>query len=236
MTIQTRIGRRLVGVARHDGMTYFLEILQPLLEGTGVTLHVFLLTLALSVPFGLGLALLRLSPWRLVGRVVNGYIWLMRGTPLMLQMLFIYFALPFVPVIGVRLPDFPAAIVAFVLNYAAYFAEIFRAGIQSIERGQYEAAKVLGLSYGQTMRRVVLPQVVKRILPPMSNETITLVKDTSLIYVLAMNDLLRAARGLVQRDFTTMPFVVAAAFYLLMTLVLTWGFQYLEKRHAVYDD
>ncbi|HQC81596.1 MAG TPA: amino acid ABC transporter permease [Accumulibacter sp.] len=217
-------------------MTYFLEILQPLLEGTGVTLHVFLLTLALSVPFGLGLALLRLSPWRLVGRVVNGYIWLMRGTPLMLQMLFIYFALPFVPVIGVRLPDFPAAIVAFVLNYAAYFAEIFRAGIQSIERGQYEAAKVLGLSYGQTMRRVVLPQVVKRILPPMSNETITLVKDTSLIYVLAMNDLLRAARGLVQRDFTTMPFVVAAAFYLLMTLVLTWGFQYLEKRHAVYDD
>ncbi|HPT51265.1 MAG TPA: amino acid ABC transporter permease [Accumulibacter sp.] len=217
-------------------MTYFLEILQPLLEGTGVTLHVFLLTLALSVPFGLGLALLRLSPWRLVGRVVNGYIWLMRGTPLMLQMLFIYFALPFVPVIGVRLPDFPAAIVAFVLNYAAYFAEIFRAGIQSIERGQYEAAKVLGLSYGQTMRRVVLPQVIKRILPPMSNETITLVKDTSLIYVLAMNDLLRAARGLVQRDFTTMPFVVAAAFYLLMTLVLTWGFQYLEKRHAVYDD
>jgi polar amino acid transport system permease protein len=182
------------------------------------------------------LALLRLSPWRLVGRVVNGYIWLMRGTPLMLQMLFIYFALPFVPVIGVRLPDFPAAIVAFVLNYAAYFAEIFRAGIQSIERGQYEAAKVLGLSYGQTMRRVVLPQVIKRILPPMSNETITLVKDTSLIYVLAMNDLLRAARGLVQRDFTTMPFVVAAAFYLLMTLVLTWGFQYLEKRHAVYDD
>lgn len=217
-------------------MTYFLEILQPLLDGTGVTLRVFLLTLALAVPFGLALALLRLSSWRLVGGVVNGYIWLMRGTPLMLQMLFIYFALPFVPVIGVRLPDFPAAIVAFVLNYAAYFAEIFRAGIQSIERGQYEAAKVLGLSYGQAMRRVVLPQVVKRILPPMSNETITLVKDTSLIYVLAMNDLLRAARGLVQRDFTTMPFVVAAAFYLLMTLVLTWGFHYLEKRHAVYDD
>ena len=95
---------------------------------------------------------------------------------------------------------------------------------------------MLGLTYGQTMRRIVLPQVVKRILPPMSNETITLVKDTSLIYVLAMNDLLRAARGIVQRDFTTMPFVVAAAFYLLMTLALTWGFNYLEKRHAVYDE
>ncbi|HQO28136.1 MAG TPA: amino acid ABC transporter permease [Accumulibacter sp.] len=217
-------------------MNYLLEILGPLWEGTAVTLQVFLLTLLLSVPLGLLLALIRLSPWKIANRLVNGYIWLMRGTPLMLQMLFIYFALPFVPLIGVRLPDFPAAIVAFVLNYAAYFAEIFRAGIQSIERGQYEAAKVLGLSYGQTMRRIVLPQVIKRILPPMSNETITLVKDTSLIYVLAMNDLLRAARGLVQRDFTTLPFVVAAAFYLLMTLLLTWGFHYLEKRHAVYDD
>lgn len=217
-------------------MDYFLAILGPLLEGTGVTLQVFLLTLVLSVPLGLGLALVRISRFRAASGAVNGYIWLMRGTPLMLQMLFIYFALPFVPVIGVRLPDFPAAIVAFVLNYAAYFAEIFRAGIQSIDRGQYEASKALGLSYGQTMRRIVLPQVVKRILPPLSNETITLVKDTSLIYVLAMNDLLRAARGLVQRDFTTMPFVVAAAFYLLMTLVLTWGFQYLEKRHAVYDE
>jgi polar amino acid transport system permease protein len=217
-------------------MDYFLAILPPLLEGTGVTLQVFLLTLVLSVPFGLGLALVRISHFRAASTAVNGYIWLMRGTPLMLQMLFIYFALPFVPVIGVRLPDFPAAIVAFVLNYAAYFAEIFRAGIQSIDRGQYEASRALGLSYGQTMRRIVLPQVVKRILPPLSNETITLVKDTSLIYVLAMNDLLRAARGLVQRDFTTMPFVVAAAFYLVMTLVLTWGFQYLEKRHAVYDE
>ena len=219
-----------------DSMDYIIQILGPLLAGTAVTLQVFLLTLLLSVPLGLVLALLRVSHFRLASSIVNGYIWLMRGTPLMLQMLFIYFALPFVPVIGVRLPDFPAAIVAFVLNYAAYFAEIFRAGIQSIERGQYEAARVLGLTYGQTMRRIVLPQVVKRILPPMSNETITLVKDTSLIYVLAMNDLLRAARGIVQRDFTTMPFVVAAAFYLLMTLALTWGFNYLEKRHAVYDE
>ena len=190
----------------------------------------------LAVPLGLALALMRISRFKLVSGLVNGYIWLMRGTPLMLQMLFIYFALPFVPVIGIRLPDFPAAIVAFTLNYAAYFAEIFRSGIQSVGRGQYEAARVLGMSYGQTMRRIILPQVVKRILPPMSNETITLVKDTSLIYVLAMNDLLRAARGIVQRDFTTMPFVVAAAFYLIMTLVLTWGFMRLEKRYAVYED
>ena len=217
-------------------MDYVVSILGPLLEGTVVTLKMFVVTVALAVPLGLALALVRISRLRALAGLVGGYIWLMRGTPLMLQMLFIYFALPFVPVIGIRLPDFPAAVVAFTLNYAAYFAEIFRAGIQSVDRGQYEGAKVLGLSYAQTMRRIVLPQMVKRILPPMSNETITLVKDTSLIYVLAMNDLLRAARGIVQRDFTTTPFVVAAAFYLIMTLVLTWGFQRLEKRYAVYDE
>ncbi len=217
-------------------MDYIYKILPPLFEGAAVTLQVFGATLVLAVPLGLALALLRLSRFRAASTAVAGYIWLMRGTPLMLQMLFIYFALPFVPVIGIRLPDFPAAIVAFVLNYAAYFAEIFRAGIQSIGKGQYEAAQVLGLSRAQTMRRIILPQMVKRILPPMSNETITLVKDTSLIYVLAMNDLLRAARGIVQRDFTTMPFVVAAAFYLVMTLLLTWGFMRLEKKYAVYDD
>ncbi len=217
-------------------MDYIIQILGPLLQGTAVTLQVFFATLLLAVPLGLGLALLRISHWRIASGLVSGYIWLMRGTPLMLQMLFIYFALPFVPYVGIRLPDFPAAILAFVLNYAAYFAEIFRAGIQSIGRGQYEAGQVLGLTYWQTMRRIILPQMVKRILPPMSNETITLVKDTSLIYVLAMNDLLRAARGIVQRDFTTMPFVVAAAFYLVMTLILTWGFMRLEKKYAVYDD
>ena len=216
-------------------MDYILSILGPLAEGSLVTLKLFFITLALAVPLGLALALIRISRFTVASQAVNGYIWLMRGTPLMLQLLFIYFALPFVPEIGVRVPDFPAAIVAFALNYAAYFAEIFRAGIQSIDRGQYEGARVLGFSYGQTMRRIVLPQVVKRILPPMSNETITLVKDTSLIYVLALNDLLRAARGIVQRDFTITPFIVAAGFYLLMTLVLTWFFQRLEKRHAVYD-
>ncbi len=124
---------------------------------------------------------------------------------------------------------------AFALNYAAYFAEIFRAGIQSIDRGQYEGAKVLGMNYPQTMRRIVMPQVIRRVLPPLSNEFITLVKDTSLIYVLALNDLLRAARGIVQRDFTITPFIVAAVFYLLMTLLLTWMFQSLEKRYASHD-
>ncbi|AZY49215.1 amino acid ABC transporter permease [Bordetella avium] len=217
-------------------MDYVISLLGPMADGAKVTLSLFFITLALAVPLGLLLALARLSRFRLLSRLVNAYIWLMRGTPLMLQLLFIYFALPFVPVIGVRLPDFPAAIVAFALNYAAYFAEIFRAGILSVDRGQYEGSKVLGMSYLQTMRRIVLPQMVQRVLPPMSNETITLVKDTSLIYVLALNDILRTARGIVQRDFTTTPFLVAAAFYLLMTLVLTWFFQHLEKRYAKYDE
>lgn len=217
-------------------MNYILQMLGPLWDGAQLTLQLFFVTLILSIPLGLLLALMRLSHYRILNVSVNGYIWLMRGTPLMLQMLFIYFALPLIPIIGIRLPDFPTAIVAFSLNYAAYFAEIFRAGIQSVNKGQYEAAQTLGFTYSQTMRRIILPQMIKRILPPISNETITLVKDTSLIYVLALNDLLRAARNIVQRDFTTTPFIVAALFYLLMTLILTWGFQKLEKHYAAYDD
>ena len=216
-------------------MDYILLMLPALLEGTLVTLRVFAITFVLSIPLGLILALLRLSGIRAVSISVNGYIWLMRGTPLMLQMLFVYYALPFIPVIGVTLPSLPAALVAFVLNYAAYFAEIFRAGIQAIDKGQYEASRVLGMSYTQTMRRIVLPQMIKHVLPPVSNETITLVKDTSLIYVLAMNDLLRAARGIVQRDISATAFLVAALFYLTMTLLLTIIFQHLEKKHAVYS-
>ena len=216
-------------------MEYVISLLGPVWSGAQVTLKLFVITMALSIPLGLVLALVRISRLRSLSAAVGAYIWLMRGTPLMLQLLFIYFALPFVPVIGVRLPDFPSAVVAFALNYAAYFAEIFRAGIQSIDRGQYEGAKVLGLTYGQTMRRIILPQMWTRILPPVSNETITLVKDTSLIYVLALNDLLRVARGMVQRDFTFTPFIVAGCFYLGMTLILTWVFQYLERRHARFD-
>ncbi|EGO62557.1 amino acid ABC transporter permease [Acetonema longum] len=217
-------------------MQYISNILPSMLAGTAVTLQMFFVTMVLSLPLGLCLALIRISGRRAVSGAAGVYIWLLRGTPLMLQLLFVYFGLPFVPYIGVRLDDFPAAVLAFVLNYAAYFAEIFRAGIQSIERGQYEGAKVLGMTYLQTMRRIILPQVMKRVLPPVSNETITLVKDTSLIYVLAMNDLLRTTRAIVQRDFNTTPFIVAAVFYLVMTLALTWLFQKLEQRYAVYDE
>ncbi|MCK9516422.1 MAG: amino acid ABC transporter permease [Ottowia sp.] len=216
-------------------MDYLLRILPPLIDGSGITLGLFFITLLLSLPLGLMLALLRLSRWGVLRLAVSGFVWLMRGTPLMLQLLFVYYALPFVPVIGIRLPDYPSALVAFVLNYGAYFAEIFRAGIQSVARGQYEGAQALGMSYPQTMRRIVMPQVLRNTLPPLANETINLVKDTSLIYVLALNDLLRTARGIVQRDFSIAPFVVAAIFYLLMTLVLTWVFQRMERHYSAHE-
>ena len=203
-----------------------------MLEGTQVTLQIFFVTLIASLPLGLLAALGRISSIKPLSRFMEFYIWLMRGTPLMLQLLFVYFALPMV---GIMLPDIAAALLAFTLNYAAYFAEIFRAGIQSISRGQYEAAKTLGLTHAQTMQRIIIPQMIRHVLPPVSNETINLVKDTSLIYILAMNDLLRVARTIVQREFDMTPFVVAAVFYLIMTAVLTWVFKKLEAHYGKYD-
>ena len=209
---------------------YLLKITPVIANGLGVTVSLFLIVLVLSLPAGILAALLRLSPIGIVRKII------MRGTPLMLQILFIYYGLPFIPYIGVQLDDTTAAVISFVLNYAAYLCEIFRGGIQSIPKGQYEGAKVLGFTYVQTMRKIILPQVIKRVLPPLANETINLLKDTSLVYILAMNDVLRITRGIVQRDFDTSAFIVAAIFYLIMTFVLTNIFNYLEKRYAVYDE
>ena len=213
-------------------MEKILDTVVLMLEGSQVTLEIFFITLLLSLPIGLLAALERMSGFKPLSLLVEFYVWLMRGTPLMLQLLFVYFALPMV---GILLPDIAAALLAFVLNYAAYFCEIFRAGIQSISKGQYEAAKVLGMTYPQTMRRIIIPQMLKNVLPPISNETINLVKDTSLIYILAMNDLLRVARNIVQREFDMTPFVIAAVFYLAMTFVLTWVFKKLENHYSKYD-
>lgn len=215
---------------------YLLKITPVIANGLGVTVSLFLIVLVLSVPFGVLAALLRLSPIGIVRRIMAFYVYIMRGTPLMLQILFIYYGLPFIPYVGVQLDDTTAAVISFVLNYAAYLCEIFRGGIQSIPKGQYEGAKVLGFTYVQTMRKIILPQVIKRVLPPLANETINLLKDTSLVYILAMNDVLRITRGIVQRDFDTSAFIVAAIFYLIMTFVLTNIFNYLEKRYAVYDE
>ena len=216
-------------------MDYIFSILPAMLDGSKTTVELFFAVWVLSVPLGLLVAILRILSSKPIKTMISGYIWIMRGSPLMLQMMFIYYGLPFLPIIGIRLDDWPAALIAFVINYAAYFAEIFRAGIQAIDKGQYEAARSLGMTYTQTMRRIVLPQVVRHVLPPVANETITLVKDTSLIYVLAMNDLMRVTRNIVQRDFNIMPFLVAIVFYLIMTLVLTLMFEKLEKKYSEYN-
>ena len=215
---------------------YIIQILPIMIEGLGVSAEIFALTLVLSLPLGMLLALVRISKIGIFRKIAAAYIYLMRGTPLMLQILFIYYGLPLIPGMEVQLGDFSSAIIAFVANYAAYFAEIFRGGIQSINRGQYEGAKVLGFTYKQTMWHIILPQVVKRVIPPLGNEVITLLKDTSLVYVLAMNDLMRVTRALVQRDVDTTPFIVAAVFYLVCTFVLTKILDRIEKHYAVYEE
>ena len=218
-----------------DVLEYILQIAPAIAGGFQVTLSLFFIVIILSVPGGLLLALLRLSTNRVVTPIVDAYVYVMRGTPLMLQILLIYYGLPFM-IDGFELTDMTAAVLSFVLNYIAYLCEIFRSGIQSIPKGQYEGAKVLGFTYVQTMYKIILPQVIKRVLPPLANETITLLKDTSLVYVLAMNDILRITRSIVQRDFDITAFIVAGVFYLAMTFVLTKLYQYLERRMAIYED
>ena len=213
-------------------MEKFVDMTVLICQGAVVTLEIFVVTLLLSLPIGGLAALGRLSSFKPLRYLMEFYVWIMRGTPLMLQLLFVYFALPMV---GLKLPDIAAALLAFTMNYAAYFAEIFRAGLQAIPRGQFEASKVLGLTHWHTMKRIVFPQVLRIVLPPISNETINLVKDTSLIYILAMNDLLRVARTIVQREFDMTPFVIAGMFYLVMTAILTWAFKKLEAYYGKYD-
>lgn len=216
-------------------LDYIMQIAPAIAGGFQVTLSLFFIVIILSVPGGLLLALLRLSTNRVVTSIVDAYVYVMRGTPLMLQILLIYYGLPFM-IDGFELTDMTAAVLSFVLNYIAYLCEIFRSGIQSVPKGQYEGAKVLGFTYVQTMYKIILPQVIKRVLPPLANETITLLKDTSLVYVLAMNDILRITRSIVQRDFDITAFIVAGVFYLAMTFVLTKLYQYLERRMAIYEE
>ncbi|EAC8434785.1 amino acid ABC transporter permease [Listeria monocytogenes] len=212
-------------------MDYIMEILPALLDGVKTTLLVFIVTLACSIPLGAVVAVGNISKIAPLKFILNIYIWIMRGTPLLLQLIFIYYGLP---IIGVVFDRMDAVFIAFILNYAAYFAEIFRGGFLSIENGQYESAKVLGLTYGQTLRKIVLPQVVKRVLPAIGNEVINLVKDSSLVYILGIGDLLRAGKIAMSRDVTLIPLVLVAAIYLVLTAVLTVLFKQLEKRFSYY--
>lgn len=211
---------------------YVLKTAAYILQGCVLTFQIYGVTILLSVPLGILLAVLRLAHNRPLQALIAAYSWVVRGTPLLLQLMFVYYGLS---VFGINLSAFLAAAITFVLNYAAYFMEIFRGGIESIEKGQYEAARALGLTYGQTMRRIIVPQTVKRCLPPVSNEAITLVKDTALVTVIGMGDLLRSAREVFTRDFTLVPFLIAAVIYLVITWIIVAIFRKLEQRFSYYE-
>ncbi|MES1040206.1 amino acid ABC transporter permease [Peribacillus simplex] len=211
---------------------YILSILKPMLEGAQMTVLLFLIAIVLSIPLGFLLTLAVRSKIKPLAWLANTYIYLMRGTPLLLQLLFICFGLPMIPVIGeyMVLDRFVAACLGFILNYAAYYAEIFRGGLLAIDKGQYEASQVLGLTKWQTMRKIILPQMFRVALPAVSNESVTLVKDTALLYAVAVPELLHFAQTAVNRDFTIVPFFLAGIIYLIMTLILTVFFKFLERR------
>jgi len=211
---------------------YWQTMVLPMLEGAKMTVLLFFIAILVSIPLGFILTIAAKSRFKPLSWLAHTYIYVMRGTPLLLQLLLICFGLPMLPVIGeyLVLDRFVAACLGFILNYAAYFAEIFRGGLLAIDKGQYEAAQVLGLSRWQTTTRVILPQMFRVALPALSNESVTLIKDTALLYAVAVPELLHFAQTAVNRDFTIVPFFIAGAIYLAMTLVLTVLFKWLEKR------
>ena len=207
-------------------------LLSQMLEGTLMSLRIFFSTLLFSLPLGLLVAVGRMSKNPIINLPVRFYILIMRGTPLMLQLLFIFYGMK--PIFGIQLDRVISAQVAFALNYAAYFAEIFRGGIEGTPQGQHEAAKVLGFTKRQTFFRIVLPQVVKRIIPPMGNEFITLVKDTSLAQVIGVVELLHITSKWVSSAVDMTPFLIAGIFYLVMNGIVTRCFTVAEKRLSYY--
>jgi len=211
---------------------YIINVSGYILEGSIVTFQLYFVTAIFSVIVGIAGALGKISKIPLLESILSLYTWIFRGTPLLLQLFFAYYGLP---VLGITLQPFPAAALTFIINYGAYFTEIFRGGIESIDEGQYEAAKVLGMNYRQTMSRIVIPQTVKRVLPATSNEAINLVKDSALIAVIGLGDLLRAAKVAVTRDFSIIPFIIAAVFYLIISSVIVTVFRKLEEKYSVYE-
>ena len=214
----------------------FWPMIAELLSGLAVSVEIFVFTLLIALPFGFVVAFGRMSRNPLVATAFRVYISVVRGTPLMLQILFVYFAPYFM--FGMSLALYPrllATVLAFSLNYAAYFAEIYRGGILSIDRGQAEAAVALGMSRSAAFLRIILPQTVKRVIPAVGNEVITLVKDTSLAFTIAVTEMFTLAKQLSSANTTMMPLVAAGVFYYLFNFIVAWGMERLEKRLSYYD-
>ena len=221
----------------NENITLFKEVSQmmPVLIAEAIiTIKLFIATLVISLPLGLPFALgenSRVLPIRWFSKF---YVFVFRGSPLLLQLFFFYFLFPFV--FNYHISAMNAAILTFSLNYAAYFAEIYRGGINSIDRGQYEASYSLGLTKGQTMKGIILPQMMRVVLPPIGNEMIVLVKDTALVSAIGVADLLKVSRGIVNREVNMLAYIVAVGIYLLMTFVLTVILTRVEKHFSKYDE
>jgi len=212
------------------------KILTQLAGGMWVSIQIFLVTLIFSLPLGLLVSFGRMSKNRVIEAIVKFYISVMRGTPLMLQLMVVYFG-PYY-LFGLKVGNgyrLWAAFIGFVINYAAYFAEIYRSGIQSMPAGQYEAAKLLGYSKNQTFFRIIFPQVIKRILPSVTNEVITLVKDTSLAFTISVLEMFAVAKALASSQTSLIPFVAAGLFYYVFNLVVAMLMEYIEKRMNYYQ-
>ena len=212
----------------------FSTMLAQLGAGMLKSMGIFFWTVVLSLPLGLFVSFGRMSKSSVIRNIVKIYISVMRGTPLMLQLMIVYYS-PFLLFgMNIRTFRFPAIIIGFTINYAAYFAEIFRSGIESMPVGQYEAAQLLGYSKSQTFMKIILPQVIKRILPAVTNEVITLVKDTSLAFSLAYMEMFTIAKQIVAKDSTFVPFIVAAVFYYVFNFVVAAVMENIEKRMSYY--
>lgn len=210
-------------------------VMQQLVGGMGASLLIFVLTLLFSMPLGLAVAFGRMSKFKPLQAIVKVFIAILRGTPLMLQLLVVFFG-PYY-VFGWTLPRsyrFIAVIIGFAINYAAYFAEIYRSGIESIPKGQYEAASVLGYNKSQTFFKIIFPQMVKRVLPPVTNEVITLVKDTSLAFVLTYEEMFTVAKQIAAAETTIMPLFVAGVFYFVFNAVVAFAMERIEKKLSYY--
>ncbi|MDR3241205.1 MAG: amino acid ABC transporter permease [Lactobacillaceae bacterium] len=213
-------------------MNYVWSIMPSLLAGLKMTFGVFILTIIGSIPLGIIVSMALRSDLFLLRWVMNGYIWVMRGTPLLLQIVFVYYGLSLAHI--ATFPRFEAAVFTFILNYAAYFAEIFRGGLQSIPNGQYDGAKVLGFSPWQTMRKIILPQVTKIVMPSVGNEVVNLVKDSSLVYVIGLGDLMRAGNIAAARDVTLVPYLLVGLLYLVLTVASTLVMRKIENNMNYY--
>ena len=213
-------------------LNYFIKLMKILLDGTKVSLRIFAITLIFAIPLGILVSALSISKNKIISKIIKLYILLMRGTPLLLQIICIYFA-PYY-LFKFSYNRFIAVIIAFTLNYAAYFGEIFRGGIESIQKGQWEVAFTLGFTKIKTFLIVILPQAIKRILPSISNEVITLVRDTSLAQVIGVTELFAFAQKQANYKFSIIPLLVAGLIYLLISVILTYIFNYTERKLEYY--